>query len=91
MIIIEVIILSNHTVPIEVLINIENVSEKPRLNSVERLYICKIKRHEAETIKAATDNVNTDTILFDPDLFLRCCLIDRNSPTIYGYEVNSIV
>jgi hypothetical protein len=63
MIIIEVIILSSHTVPVEVFTNIENVSEKPRPNSVERLYICKIKRDEAETIKAATDIINTRTSL----------------------------
>jgi hypothetical protein len=81
MIIIEVIILSCHTVPVEVLINIENVSEKPRPSSVERLYICKIKRHEAETIKATTDNINTDTSLFTIPRSIFMVLFDRSEFT----------
>jgi hypothetical protein len=81
MIMIEVIILSSHTVPVEVLINIENVSEKPRPNSVDRLYICKIKRHEAETIKAATHNINNDTSLFTIPRSIFKVLSDRSEFT----------
>jgi hypothetical protein len=63
-IIIEVIILSNHIIPVEVLINIEKVSVKLRPNSVDRLDICNIKRLEAETINVTTDSIKTKTILF---------------------------
>lgn len=75
---IEVIILRSHTIPVEVLINIEKVSEKPRPSSVDRLFICKINRLEAETIKAATDSINTKTSLLAIPRSI--CSVSRDCP-----------